>query len=438
METLSSRALPFIAGSSNPNSYGSIHISLLGDLYDKKSNPNGAILMSIAENKLCNELMVKRMQEHQQLPLSMMNYTDGTGVARLKAIMADTLSDVVFNLGAHGESEPIERVNPAQIVISTGCTGLLFQLGVLLFEAGDSMLIPTPYYPAFDQDFGFLGGVHRIPVHPSNLASYELTLADLDCAHATALERGQPPKAVLLTNPHNPLGKVYSPAELFLVVAWCREHRVHLICDEIYALSVFKNDNSLDGEFQSVAALLNNNLGDYVHILWGISKDLGGSGLRVGVLYSHNKALLTAVCGYNTANQVSNLVQEVLADTLADRDFLNSFRLENSARIRTSYQLLTAGLTRLGLPFYHAHAGIFLFADMRRLLREDSFEAETELHLALVDQARWSLTPGGACHHPTPGYFRLCYCWVDKDAIEECLRRLESFMSTWLGGSSLP
>ena len=219
-------------------------------------------------------------------------------------------------------------------------------------------------------------------------------------------------------------------------MTWCREHRIHLICDEIYALSVFENEKSVDGSFKSVAALLNNQLGDYVHILWGLSKDLGGSGLRVGVLYSHNAALKSAMQAYNSINQVSNVMQEIAANVLSDSTFFEKFRLENSARIKASYELLTSGLTRLGVPFYHARAGIFLFADLRRLLREDSFEAESELHVALVEQARWSLTPGGACHHPTPGYFRLCYCWVDKDAIEECLHRLDVFMSTWLGAIS--
>lgn len=364
------------------------------------------------------------MKQHAPLPISVLNYTDCTGVARWKSVMADCLTEVVFKLNSD------ERVKPQQIVISTGCTGLLFQLSVLLFELGDSILIPTPYYPAFDQDFGYLGGVNRIPVDPTDLETYELTRADLDKVRDLALSQSQRLKAMLLTNPHNPLGKIYSPSELRIAVDWCREHKIHLICDEIYALSVF--DTAVQGPFCSVVALLDNQLGDYVHVLWGVSKDLGGSGLRVGVLYSQNQALVTAVGASNTAYQVSNVIQEILADTLADRAFLASFQARNSALIAQSYALLSAGLRRFGIPCYRAGAGIFLFADMRRLLKENTYEAERDLHLALVREIKWSLTPGGACHHPLPGFFRLCYCWVSSDAIEECLRRLERFVGTWL------
>jgi aspartate/methionine/tyrosine aminotransferase len=431
METLSSRATPFITGASNPTSYGSIHVSLLNDLYDKDSNPNGAILMSIAENKLCNGVMLEKIKAHATLPVSVLNYTDGTGVARWKSIMAECLTDVVFKLPA---SDSASVVNPQQLIISTGCTGLLFQLSVVLFEVGDSILIPTPYYPAFDQDFGYLGGVRRVPVDPSNLETYNLTVEDLERAYTMAISRNQPPRAVLLTNPHNPLGKVYTTHELRIAVEWCRERKIHLICDEIYALSVF--DTSVHGPFVSVAALLENQLGDYVHVLWGVSKDLGGSGLRVGVLYSQNQALLTAVGGSNTAFQVSNVIHEILADTLADRTFLSEFQVLNSDLIKRSYVQLSEGLRRLDIPHYRAGAGMFLFADMRRLLKETTFEAERDLHLALVREIKWSLTPGGPCHHSLPGFFRLCYCWVSTEAIEECLRRFERFIETWLKQST--
>jgi 1-aminocyclopropane-1-carboxylate synthase len=407
----------------------------MGDLYDPSDNSNGAILMSIAENKLCNETMLSRMQEVKCLPSSVMNYTDPTGVAALKVAMADCLTDHVFCIDScSSDGEEVPRVKPEQLVISAGCTGLLFQLSVLMFERGDSILIPTPYYPAFDQDFGFLGGVHRVPIDPSNLSTYELTLSDLEAAHALALELKQPPKALLLTNPHNPLGKIFTPAELLMVVAWCREHRIHLICDEIYALSVF--NTSADGPFHSIAALLNNQLGDFVHVLWGVSKDLGGSGLRVGVLYSHNKALLAAVGGSSTAFQVSNVIQAILAETLADVTFMKALKEENCARILQSFELLTTGFRKLNIPFYNAGAGIFVFVDMRRLLKENSFAGERELHLALVKEIKWSLTPGEPCHHVLPGFFRVCYCWVTPEAIVECLRRLEKFIETRLAGDS--
>jgi aspartate/methionine/tyrosine aminotransferase len=440
--SLSSRAKPFLAGSTNANSYGNIHVSLLSDTYDQKSNPQGAILMSIAENKLCGDLLLDRINSHKPLSSNILNYTDGTGLPTFKRVMADFLTEHVFKLhsgkgtGENANGNANKYVQPGQLVISAGCTGLLFQLSVLLFEKGDSILIPTPYYPAFDADFGNLGGAFRISIDPTH-PQYNLQREDLDRAYQRALDEGHPPKAVLVSNPHNPLGKVYTPAEILMTVQWCRDHRIHLICDEIYALSVF-NSNTADGPFHSVVALLDNDLGDYVHVLWGVSKDLGASGLRVGVLYSHNQALLPAITGLQTAFQVSNVVQEVVQEMLADRTFIDHFVPENNLRIARSYELLTSGLTALGITHYPAGSGIFIFANFQSLLRrgagagaeggEITFEAERALHLALVRRARLSLTPGEACHHATPGYFRMCYCWVDAAAVQETLRRLRVFI----------
>ena len=59
--------------------------------------------------------------------------------------------------------------------------------------------------------------------------------------------------------------------------------------------------------------VLKNDLTEHVHVLWGISKDLGASGLRMGVLYSQNQALLKSAQGMNNFYQVSNQVQETVA-----------------------------------------------------------------------------------------------------------------------------
>ena len=60
-----------------------------------------------------------------------------------------------------------------------------------------------------------------------------------------AKKAGHPPKALLLTNPGNPCGNVYTRKQLQVAVSWTRFRGLHLIVDEIYALSQY--DNS--GEF---------------------------------------------------------------------------------------------------------------------------------------------------------------------------------------------
>ncbi|KAJ1440529.1 pyridoxal phosphate-dependent transferase [Ochromonadaceae sp. CCMP2298] len=392
-------------------------MSFLGDQYDPVSNPGGAILFSVAENKLNSDLLLERLNNSEDFTPQCLNYTDPTGLPVLKSALSSFLGQHVFT-----ECD----VKAEHLIVSAGVTSLLVQLAVMLFEPGDSVLVPTPYYAAFDRDFLDLGRVRTMPVHSSTAAEGDFSLRreDLDAAYESAFLQGAPPKCFLLTNPHNPLGKIYPADELLMLVEWCRERELHLLCDEIYALSVF--DTTTEGAFQSLASLLGNQLGDTVHLLWGASKDLGGSGLRIGVLYSQNQRLLKALGTNNMAHQVSNPVQELLAGVLSDAPFLENFLTLNSTRIAASHRCLTASLTRLGLPFYHAGAGIFLFADLRSLLGEQSFQGERALHRDLA-QLKISLTPGEACHHPLPGFFRVCFCWVGLEAVAEACRRLEQF-----------
>jgi len=156
-----------------------------------------------------------------------------------------------------------------------------------------------------------------------------ISIDALEEAYNRTNQSGHPVKALLLTNPSNPLGQSYSLAQLEAAAAWAEEKGIHLICDEIYALSGFGEDEvfaaaeesgtdtcaSIAPAFCSMATLRARRglgLGDHVHCLWSFSKDFGASGIRVGALYTHNKQLLQAmdmcnnimVCDSNTHTHI--------------------------------------------------------------------------------------------------------------------------------------
>ena len=227
--------------------------------------------------------------------------------------------------------------------------------------------------------FCIQGQVLTLPIIPSNLTTYSITIDDLDGAYNNAITKGNPPKAIIITNPNNPLGKIYTKNELILFVNYCNMKSVHLIVDEIYALSVFdnvddvvSNNNSIhnsDDKFQSVTTILENKLNDNIHVIWGLSKDFGVSGSRAGLLYTQNKLLLASLSNFNMAFEVSNILQEIYEDILSDHTFIKDYLTLNSKLIQESYVLLTTGLNKLKIPFFHCHAGIFLFVDMSHLLK---------------------------------------------------------------------
>lgn len=421
IDTVSSRARRLIKP---PLPYVGALIQSLGSQYDPVTRPDGDILMAVAENKLCMPLIRDKMLSANSSLLtdstSIMNYTSSCGLPSFRAALSRFFAKYLFDGIA---------VDANNLVVGAGCVSGLITLSLLLFEAGDSVLIPAPYYPAFDADFANFGHVTVQPVHGENCTADVpfgyITIAALQAAHAAAQEAGHPPKAVLLSNPCNPLGTLYASEELLLVVQWCKDNNLHLIMDEIYALSVFPGSR----RFQSIVSLLADQLGDRIHWLWSFSKDFGGSGIRAGVVYTQNASLLSAMSATNDAMMMSNLTQLALQAVIEDEAFVDEFVAINASRLLNSYGILKAGLSALNVHVLPAHGAIFAFADFSTHLPQQTFEAE----LALFHHMRKHgvlLTPGDSCHCPRPGFFRVCYAFVTVLALEEAFKRLKVAFET--------
>ena len=227
-------------------SYGYSQIMSYGDVYDEQENPTGALCMAIAENKLVGEMLLSKLNEfHKQgggYTQEACNYTAPSGLPAVKSSVAEFLSNFIFK-GA-------DRIVPDNIVLGSGCVAMLHQLAYLLFEVGDQVMVPTPYYPAFVKDFKALGNVDILDVGCSVDANDDLdlslTAAALETAYNSGREGGKSVKALLLTHPANPTGRCYSSEELQIAASFCNSKEIHLIMDEIYANSVF-----VDNAFES-------------------------------------------------------------------------------------------------------------------------------------------------------------------------------------------
>ena len=101
----------------------------------------------------------------------------------------------------------------------------------------------------------------------------------------------RPIKALVLSNPHNPLGKCYSREVLEQCFKFCQQYQLHLISDEVFALSVFEcPDLRNPSPFVSALSVDPVSLGcnnEKIHVVWSLSKDLAASGVRVVCLPVH-------------------------------------------------------------------------------------------------------------------------------------------------------
>ena len=227
-------------------------------------------------------------------------------------------------------------------------------------------------------------------------------------------------RALALTSPHNPLGRVYPADELAALAKVCGELDLDLVIDEIYANSVFG-----DAGFASALGLP----GELrIHTVWGFAKDFGLPGFKVGVLHTRDGSVRAAARELAYFAPVSTDTQLLLSELLDDgawvADFLRTYR----GRLAASYAAATRRLVAAGIRYAPAQAGLSVWVDLRPWLRSRSFGAEQALWRCLMERGRVSMTPGRVFHSPEPGWFRLCHA-LDPAHVRTGIDRVRAVLS---------
>lgn len=365
--------------------------------------PDGFIDMSTAENKLMWDLLESQMSRRRRVPPHAVGYDDIHGNALFRAAVADFASERFLG----------RRLGPDTICTMAGAGSILEAVFYALCDPGDGVLVPTPGYAGFWMDLENRDEAVIVPVPTRAENDFEITVEALDSAWRSAR---RPIRALLLASPDNPTGRVLTAAELGRILAWARSHEIHVVSDEIYALSVHG-----DAEFVSVSHLTD--LGDDVHIVWAISKDFAASGLRCGVLFTRNEALRRAVSGQAIWAAVSGRTQHLVAEMLADTEWTDMWIREMPRRLRHAHEVISGELDRVGIPHVRGMAGFFLIVDLRAHLAAPTFDAERDVWGRMVARGV-NLTPGAAIRAPEPGLFRACFTATPTESLPQAVDRM--------------
>jgi aspartate/methionine/tyrosine aminotransferase len=375
------------------------------DRYAPTSNPGGYVALCTAENRLVEDLLRPKLLAAGDVPERALGYDDMRGSAGFRRQIAAFLARSFVG----------RPVDPDAVIVLAGAGTVLEAMFHAIADPGDGVLVPTPSYAGFWLDLETRDALSILPVHTSAEDGFRLTTDLLDRALATAR---RPVRALLFTSPDNPLGRVYSAAEIDEVAAWCEHHRLHLVVDEIYALSVFG-----EAPFTSVGSR-RRELGDRIHVVWGFSKDFGMSGLRCGVLVSESVDVAAAVSAQAYWGAVSGATQHLLGEMLADAEWVDAYVAGMRNRLRDAHEAVCSALDGHRIPHLRSSAGHFLVCDLRGYLDEPTWAAEDRLWRRLLDEANLNLTPGSACRIAEPGFFRLCFAAESPPAVLEGVRRL--------------
>jgi len=353
---------------------------ILQDLWDPETNPNGYISLGVAENALMHEELSSYVHNNLKLPLKGLTYGDGgSGSKELRQTMARFL-----NRKLH----PAVPIKASHICITNGVTTGIEHLSSILGDPGDAFLLGQPYYGAFPDDLGLRPGLEVVKVAFNNTDPLSL---DAISAYETTINRchakNQKVAGIMLCNPHNPLGRCYSRAFLVALMRLCNKHNIHLVSDEIYALSVFRTTDTTTPSslterpppqlepFTSLSSIPTESLitPSHTHILYGLSKDFGANGIRLGAIISqHNPTLHSALIPVAINSYASSLAESAATALLGDDVFTDWYIAENQRRLRGSWEIVISWAEKWGVKYGGGVcAAFFLWVDLGEVYRRE-------------------------------------------------------------------
>ncbi|KAI8960368.1 PLP-dependent transferase [Daldinia sp. FL1419] len=393
--------------------------------YHATNNPTGPVNFLFAENWLLHKDLTDYINTHANFDPQLCAYGEGyTGTVRLRNAMAK-------HLNAH--FEPAREIDPEEITFAAGVTALNEACALLTCDPGkqEGILLAGPVYGAFSRDLTMRTGAVLEYIDAGDTEQFSPDcVAAYEAGFEAAKARGVNIKAIIICNPHNPLGRCFARETLVGLMRLCAAKGIHLISDEIYALSVFRRDDGPSEEFTSVRSIDSTGIIDpaQVHVLYGMSKDFGAAGMRLGCLISQNKEFTKAaraICCFSSPSQFS---MDLAAKFLDDQVNVDKF-LEKSQRLLLQNRLIAENLLDEAGVGYHkkGNAGLFIWLDLAPFLpleetNGNAWEAE-KLLAQRFDKAGVSMSTGGQYHAPKPGGFRLVYSFPE-DALREGIKRI--------------
>ncbi len=327
-------------------------------------------------------------------------YTPSSGIDELRQAIIDKF-----------QSEQGLRYEKAQILVSCGAKHSLYNLAEALLEAGDEIIIPTPYWVSY-ADQALLNDATPVFLPTEEAAGYAI---DPD-----SLERLVTPrtKAILVNSPCNPTGAVYEWRTLEAIAGIAVRHQLLVISDEIYEKVLY------DGAVHRSIASLSPEVADRTVVINGVSKAYAMTGWRIGYA-AGPKDLLTAmgnIQSQSTSNPCSISQKAAVAALKLGGSFTEKMVIEFDRRRRVILDRLNA---IPGVSCRLPGGAFYAFPNIGGILGRQGptgpIRSPQDVAQYLLKEARVAVVPGEAFGSRT--HIRLSYA-TSMEAIERGIQRI--------------
>jgi len=196
-------------------------------------------------------------------------------------------------------------VTSNQIIVTTGGSEAIMFAIMSCLDPGDEIIIPEPFYANYN-GFSTSSGVKVVPI-PSGIED-GFSLPSIE-----SFEKAVTPhtKAIMICNPNNPTGYLYSAEELNVLKEICLKHDLFLFSDEAY------REFCYDGK-KHISALSLEGLDEHAIVLDTISKRYSACGGRIGAFVTRNQSVLDAAMKFAQARLSPPSFAQILGEAAVD------------------------------------------------------------------------------------------------------------------------
>ena len=305
------------------------------------------------------------------------------------------------------------------LMITTGASEGIFFTLLGICDPGDQVIVPEPFYANYN-GFCQMAGVEIVPLFSSidegfpipDLAAFEQAI-------------GPRSKAILLSNPNNPSGKIYSEETLYALLELAIRHDIFLMIDEAYSEFVYD-------DFKYRSALTLDGGSKHIIVIDSISKRFNACGVRVGCIVTKNHALLEQIVKYSRLRLSPPMLGQAFAESALQLDTTYHEALLRDFTSRRA--TLIKRLSQLPAVSFHKPEGAFYI--LVRLPIDDSDAFCAWLLTDFVHEGRTVMLSPGTGFYATPGKgldeVRIAYM-IKETSIEQAMDCLEAALMVYPG-----
>ena len=212
------------------------------------------------------------------------------------------------------------QVNYTDIIITTGGSEAILFAMMSCLDPGDEIIIPEPFYANYN-GFAVEAGINIVPV--TSFIDSGFALPPIEGFEKVISSKT---KAILICNPNNPTGYLYTQQELETLRQLILKHNLFLISDEAYREFCYEGEH--------FSALQLRDVTDNVIMVDTISKRYSACGARIGALVTRNKLLIDTVVKFAQARLCPPSMEQILGEAAVDlpSDYFDAIKEEYKSR----------------------------------------------------------------------------------------------------------